>query len=176
MSLTLIALLATARRTSPFDEARPALDEERGDRDAGVEFGGGDIDGRQRLGDRAFLEGAARRLRRFVGGGAAVEEGGRFGGEHLLGLVDLGAFEAFEAGDLVERQFGEQLQEAADVAVLGVPPELPVLVGRAASSALSQTAPCAVLPILAPDEVVMSGTGQGVELRRAPCAGRARCR
>ena len=37
-------------------------------------------------------------------------------------------------------------------------------------SALSQTAPAAVLPILAPDEVVSSGAGQRVELRRAHAA------
>jgi hypothetical protein len=37
-------------------------------------------------------------------------------GEDLLGVVDLGALERFEPGDLVERQVGEQAQEAADVA------------------------------------------------------------
>ena len=37
-------------------------------------------------------------------------------------------------------------------------------------SALSHTAPAAVLPILAPEEVVSRGAGQGIELRRADAA------
>ena len=87
---------------------------------------------------------------------AAVQQRRRLGRQHLLGLVDLGALQRRELGDLVQRQVGEQLQEALDVGVLGVAPELPVVVGRQLSS-LSQTAPAAVLPILAPDAVVSSG-------------------
>ena len=65
-----------------------------------------------------------------VGRGAAVEEGGRLGRQHLLGLVDLAAVKRLQARDLVHRQLGVELEEAADVGVLGVAPELPVLVGR----------------------------------------------
>ncbi len=49
-------------------------------------------------------------------------------GKGLLGVVDLGALEAFQPADLVQRQVREQLQEAADVGVLGVAPELPIFV------------------------------------------------
>jgi hypothetical protein len=47
-----------------------------------------------------------------------VGERGRFVGEDLLGGVDLGALERLEPGDFVQRQIGEQAQEAADVGVL----------------------------------------------------------
>ncbi len=43
-------------------------------------------------------------------------------------LVDLRALQAGETRDFVERKRCEQLQETLDVAVLRVPPELPVLV------------------------------------------------
>ena len=74
----------------------------------------------------------------------------------LASLISAPA-ERREPGDLVHRQQGEQLQEALDVGILGVAPELPVVVRPTASPALSQTAPAAVLPILAPDDVVSSG-------------------
>src|SRR3546814_19321572 len=45
----------------------------------------------------------------------------------LLGLVDRGAVQRFEARDLVQRQVGEQTQELADVAVIGVAPILPIV-------------------------------------------------
>ena len=54
----------------------------------------------------------------------------RLVGEDLLRLVDLGAVERLQPGDLVERQLRIELQEAADVVVLDVTPELPVVVGR----------------------------------------------
>ena len=84
--------------------------------------------GRQCLGRRAFFESLARRLGGLIGGRAAVHEGGRLGGENLFRLVDLVAFEGGETGDLIERQHGEQLEKADDVAVLGVAPVLPVVV------------------------------------------------
>ena len=68
-------------------------------------------------------------MRRFFGGVAAVNKGGRLGGEDFLGLVDLRALERGKALDLVERQHREQFQETADVGVLGVAPVLPVFVG-----------------------------------------------
>ena len=74
---------------------------------------------------RAVSAAAARRL-------LAVQHRRRGVGQRLLGLVDLGALERLQPGDLVQRQIGEQAQEAADVGVLGVPPELPVIVGRRA--------------------------------------------
>jgi len=51
-------------------------------------------------------------------------------GQRLLGVVDLGALEHLQPGDLVQRQIGEEAQEPAHVAVVSVPPELPVIVGR----------------------------------------------
>ena len=58
-----------------------------------------------------------------------MEQGRGRVGQRLLGVVDRGTLEGFVAGDLVQRQVGEQAHEAADVGVLGVAPELPVVVG-----------------------------------------------
>ena len=77
-------------------------------------------------------------------------------GEDFLGLVDFGVAQFFEPRDFVQRQIGEQFQEAPDIGIFGVAPELPVIIGRERSG-FSHTAPAAVLPILAPDEVVISG-------------------
>ena len=99
------ALLAIARRASPFDAARPAFDEGGEHADARVEIGARE---RRRVGkrsaSRAFLEGLARGVGGFIGGVAAMHQRGRFGGEHFLRLVDLGALERGEPRDLVERQ------------------------------------------------------------------------
>ena len=57
-----------------------------------------------------------------------MDDGGCLGGQNLLRLVDLRAAERRETGDLVERQAGEDLEEAADVGVLGVPEVLPEVV------------------------------------------------
>ena len=57
-----------------------------------------------------------------------MQEGGRLAGEDFFRLVDLGAGQGFEPADLVERQKGEELEEPADVGVVGVAPELPVVV------------------------------------------------
>jgi hypothetical protein len=85
-----------------------------------------------------------------------MQQRGRLVGEDLLRLVDLGAFGAFQPGDLVERQIGEQPQEAADIAVVGVPPELPIIIGRKLFG-IEPDAPETVLPILPPSAVVISG-------------------
>ena len=61
-----------------------------------------------------------------------MQQGGGLIGQHLLGLIDLGALQGLQLGDLAEGQVGEQLQEAAHVRVLGVAPELPVVVGAQA--------------------------------------------
>ena len=87
------------------------------------------VDARQARAEPAFLEGRARRGGGLISRGAAVDQRGRLGREHLLGLVDLGAFQRCEALDLSERQDREQLEEAADIGVLGVAPILPVFVG-----------------------------------------------
>ena len=65
----------------------------------------------------------------FAGMHVEMNERGRLGGQDLLGLVDLRALQRRQAGDLVHRQIGEQLQEMPDVGVLGVAPILPVVVG-----------------------------------------------
>ena len=97
--------------------------------DAGFELGARHLDRRQARAEAAFLERRARGRGGLVGGGLAVHQRGRFGGEHFLRFVDLRALERREALDLVERQHGEQFQEAGDVGVLGVAPVLPVVVG-----------------------------------------------
>ena len=76
------------------------------------------------------LEDSARRLGRSLGGRLAPAEPRRLVGQDLLGLVELGALEGLEPLDLVERQVGEQPQEAADVGVVGVAPVLVVVVRR----------------------------------------------
>src|SRR5262249_59214887 len=86
------------------------------------------FDRRQRLRKRAFLEGAARCFGRLLGGRAAMQEGGRLGRQDLLRLVQLLPLQAGETSDLVEWKFGEQLEQAADVAIFAVAPELPVIV------------------------------------------------
>src|SRR3546814_5710858 len=57
----------------------------------------------------------------------AAAHRGRFVGEDLLRLVDLGALERLEPRDLFQRQVGEQLQELADVAVVAIAPILPIV-------------------------------------------------
>ena len=59
-----------------------------------------------------------------------MQKRGRLVGEGLLRLVDLGPGQAFEPADFVERQQREQFEEPADIGVVGVAPELPVLVRR----------------------------------------------
>ena len=66
-----------------------------------AEVRGGNLDRRQIVADAALLERAACRLCGFFGGGAAVQERGRFEGEHFLGVVDLSPGERFQLGDLV---------------------------------------------------------------------------
>src|SRR3546814_8461559 len=95
-----------------------------------TDLAAGDRMARQRVAGRAFLEGLASRFGGGGGGGGAPAHRGRRIGEHFLGLVDLGAFKAFQPRHLVERQIGEQPQETADVAIVGVAPELPVIVDR----------------------------------------------
>src|SRR3546814_7358429 len=70
-------------------------------------------------------------LRRGLGRGArrlgTAAHRGRLVREDLCRLVDLGALERFEARNLGERQVGEELQESADIAVVAVPPILPIV-------------------------------------------------
>ena len=86
-----------------------------------------------------------------------MRERGRFGGQDLLGLVDLGAVQRLQPRDLIQRQVGEQPQEAADIGVFGVAPELPVIVRAQLVRRSATRRPAAVLPILAPEAVVISG-------------------
>ena len=87
------------------------------------------LDGRQACCGQAFLERGPRRLGGAIGGIAAMDQRGRLAREDLLRLVEFGAFQLGELGDLRERKLGEQLEEALDVAVLAVPPILPIVVG-----------------------------------------------
>ena len=59
-----------------------------------------------------------------------MQKRGRLVGQRLLRFVDLGAGQAFEPADFVERHEREQPQEPADVGVVDIAPELPVLVRR----------------------------------------------
>ena len=51
------------------------------------------------------------------------------GRECLLRVVQFASLEGFEAGDLIEREFGEKLKEPADIGIFRVAPVLPVVVG-----------------------------------------------
>ena len=127
VSLTLSPPPLIWRRASPFDETRPARTNAASTPRL-AHFRARDFDRRQVFRKRALLEGAPRRIGGGVGRGAAMHQRGRFGGQHLLRLVHLGAVQRRKPADLVERQHGEQLEEARHVAVLGVAPVLPVVV------------------------------------------------
>ena len=124
------ALDQLARLGAAFRQPRLVQQLER--RDAGGKARARQVDGGQRVGLGAFLEGAPRGLGRLLGRRLAVSQGGDLGGEDLLGLVDLLAAQRLEPRDLVERQVGEAPQEAADVGVIGIAPVLPELVGTQA--------------------------------------------
>ena len=106
---------------------------------------------------------------------APVQQRRRLGRQRLLRLVDLGALQRGELGDLGQRQRRVELQEALDVGVLGVAPELPVVVGgqllfvepHGAGGGLAH---------LGARRCRQQRTGQRVELRRAHARGRDRCR
>ena len=50
--------------------------------------------------------------------------------ENFFGVVQFSAFKFFEAGDFIERQFGEQAQETTDVGIFRIAPKLPVIIDR----------------------------------------------
>ncbi len=125
-SFSLRPLLAISLRASEFDAARPAAT-------ARLRMPSGSFAvmvGRPSA-DGAFLKGAARGVAGFFGGVAAMQHGGGFGGQDLLGLVQFRALQCFQPRDFAPRHVGEQAQEAADIAVLGVAPELPIVIGAA---------------------------------------------
>ena len=66
---------------------------------------------RQRLAGRRLPRRSCARSRRLRRRRLAMAERRRRVGEHLLGVVDLGAAERLQPRDLVERQIGEQAQE-----------------------------------------------------------------
>ena len=99
----LISLRASVRLS-----ARPASCSSSKAGDAGGEPRARHVDGGQRVGLGAFLEGAARGLGGLLGRRLAVRQRGDLGGEDLLGLVDLLALQRLEPRDLVERQIGEE--------------------------------------------------------------------
>jgi len=70
------------------------------------------------------MGGRGGRFGRFPG----VTQRGRFGRQHLFGFVYLAAFEPLEGSDFIYRKLGEKTQEAADVGIFGIAPELPVFV------------------------------------------------
>ena len=118
-----------ARRTSPFEVARPALTNAASTLMPALRSARG-TSTVGRLEPRPPSSNVVRAVAAAsVGGGLAVHQSGRGGGEHFFRFVDLGALERREALDLVERQHGEQFQKAGDVGVLGVAPILPVVVG-----------------------------------------------
>jgi len=100
-----------------------------GQDDPGLQVRGGNLEGRQVGRQRALLERLLGGVAGLAGLVLAVGHPGGLVGQHLLGVVDLGARQGFQLGDAVQGQVGEQLQEPADVGVFRVPPELPVVVG-----------------------------------------------
>ena len=61
--------------------------------------------------------------------GFAMRQLGRFEGQDFLGLVDFGIAQFFQTRDFVQRQIGEQFQETPDIGIVGIAPELPVIIG-----------------------------------------------
>ena len=136
---------------------------------------------------RALLEDAPRGVGGARRRSVAMQQARRLEGQDLFRLVDLRALQRGQPCDLVERQIGEQPQEAADVAIVGVAPELPVVVGRkqvtvepdcscvplscqplqhdrcmhlwqqASVEARGQNSPPSDLPIFLPSDVLMRG-------------------
>ncbi len=56
-----------------------------------------------------------------------MTERGRLGRQHLFCFVDVAVLQAVDHGEI---QLGEETQKAADIGVIGIPPELPVFVRR----------------------------------------------
>src|SRR5690606_17674304 len=104
---------------------KPSLHEERKDAHAGFKFCTRQLNGRQVLGGNAFLKGLARRLGCLLGRRSAVKHGRDLGGQDLLGLVYLCPAQCCQPRYLIQRQGGVELQEAANVRVLGIAPILP---------------------------------------------------
>ncbi len=73
---------------------------------------------------------------RGIGGGSrgvlAVRQGGGGIGQDHLRFVQLGALQGAQAAHLIHRQFAEQGEEATDVAIIAVAPELPEVERRQA--------------------------------------------
>ena len=108
---------------------QPGAPEQVEGRDAALQVARRHFYDRQVIAQLSLFEGLARRFRRRLGGVLSVQHRGCRRRQHLLRLVDLGAFQNLEPGDLVERQLAEQAQESADIAILRIAPELPVVVG-----------------------------------------------
>ena len=111
----------------------------------------------------AFLERGARRGLCGARSSLTVQHSGGGVREHLLGLIDLSARQSLQAVDLIQRQVSEQAQEPPDIAVLGVPPELPVVVGAAQVG---------VQPDRAANRLAHLLAGRGREQRRGQPEGR----
>ena len=134
-SLTGWSLMRTAppwtwRRASPFDAASPAVRTATAGR-CRLRARRVDLDGRQGFGERAFLEGLAGRFGRLVGrrrGRAAIAVTS-VASTFLASLISDPPSAASRAISS-QRQRREELQEAADIGVLGVAPVLPEIVGR----------------------------------------------
>src|SRR5271166_290162 len=75
----------------------------------------------------AAFEDRARSLGRSRCGFPAMAQHRGLRRQHLFCLVDVAMFQPLDFG---ETQFGEQAKKAPDIVVFGIPPELPVLIGR----------------------------------------------
>jgi len=116
------------RRASPFRSDQTRFDEGCENAEPAFELCPSDVHGRQRCRERAFLEGAACGLGGVVGSGAPCTSAVASVARTFLAR-DLLTLERGEPFDLIEWQQREQLEEAHDVAVLGVAPILPVVIG-----------------------------------------------
>ena len=158
------------RRASLVDDVSPRICARFGERDSGWRVSRFDFERRQAFGDCRLPRRCGARFRRLRRAASrpwqsAVASVARI----FLASLSSAPLSCFQPRDFVYRQIGEQPQEAPDIGVLGVAPELPIIVGRQLS-AFSHTAPAAVLPILAPDEVVISGvvSAEQLAVRHAP--------
>jgi hypothetical protein len=91
------ALLAAARRASPFEAASPARTNSAATEMPAASSARGTSTVGRASGDAAFLEGAARGVGRFLRRFPAVQQCRRFGCQHLLGVVPIRAFQRRQA-------------------------------------------------------------------------------
>ncbi|MND53333.1 hypothetical protein D3C80_443680 [compost metagenome] len=145
---------------------KTSLDDQGQQADPGFQLALCNIDRRQIVGKRTFLEGLASRFCRLLGVFATVQHGGHFGREDLLDFVDLRTSQHRKPCDLVHRQRRVKLEEARNIGILGIAPVLPEIIGRQHVGVQPDSA-VQRLAHLGARSGRQKWRGQRVELRRA---------